>query len=1682
MSSTSTGVITELEDLRLYLQERVKEFDSSIDTGLGSSFDNTVIQPLINRIGPDPYITDIVRFIHGRLRGEFDSSELVLQDGEPIDDLVVRPNRVLLEAFRRQIRLIALGQSLANPELLNEKEADNLAANFFARRRLGGYSVGLARLYYTAPQFALINPGNTLFTGSGLQFYPIEAQAIQADRMVFNEEDNLFYFDIICRAALQGSAYNIAANQLTSIEGASSVVKVTNKSAFEGGADKEGTIEFIERVETSLTEKSLVTVRGVNARLLDTFENIQLIQVIGFGDPEMNRDIITGNASTPPIGIAEVTSPSTGGSGVNYISLAGDFLSLPDGTGYTSWPVGVTEATAVQLIDQATDLPYLRYVRAVSTATSLQLNASVPDGRTYTAIFYNLNGAITISDIPGGITGPDPTIEINANEIHIGGAYDVFVRAGDPQDRDITLEGVLDAEPLRFGLDLESYGSENDQLAHVSKDIDNVAAVPSTDRYGNAFTSNADLLEVVIQTLDASYPTESNPWIPTEDDIGRYIQIREPSPSKFHGTYLITGFIGEEYYSGERCARIEIDKADEERGGLDAEWLDLATGGPENNLTLKVRIAEKVSIKSRVRDLDLSTTAVAADSPPGRPAISAGVNFNSVGVEIGDSVVIETGNDAGIYSVRRILDWLNEGDALILDRDLTDTVQTTGLNTGLRYRIADELNVDLVAPKVPKIPLGNIFTGNDLSSTAGSNVVSVTGTTNFLLAGVEEGDTLEVLEGTNIGQYTISSVTGTTAELDREMLSTGSSQSFEVYRAFTGITRPMVNVNEVELLDSNSQPTGITIPYGDVIDVRVLGTLSNRAQGNIVESFTGELQDNGSGYVDLYDANRNFDSEGVEAGYRLNLLSGNSIGNYTIIGTGTDPAIGLTANVIRVAATGDGGIEFSGAETDVHYSIGLPSAGIARLFFLEPTSAEIVTGLAGGRIRYSEGGVTPKEFQFSEVSGYSVVPAPGDEDDDARDLRVVRSYLDIITQQTTGGVTTGGTGIYTKSGENFITDGVQAGDTLRLANGTSGLDDGDYIIASVDSETQVTVNATFVGDTTIDHQVLRYRTVVELTSPNRPGVYELEIQEGDTVEVNEPIPFRVPNSGAPLVGQTFDEAGVFGAPAPIRTRAGDNLVSIPANSLIDFQVMDAAFPLVGQTLYIESGPDAGSYVIEEVVSANELRLDTVMTNTTEALEARDVNGRTGLVLSASGTKTNLQDTDDAGQVSLLATGQYVTIFESTRSDIDGTYQISDNLPGTPDTVELNFSMTDHAVDLDTKGVGPFSWVATDTDSVGYAFHIYKTVATEFEVLEVATRAGFNAAHWESVGTTRADITAPDQLEDLSGLLALGAQRGDIIEVLNGGVLQGIYHIESVSSPIATIHSEVPFPIDLDDVGVRFWGGMVGSRRMLTLGPKDSSTGRVTVGDLIPYRVIRSGVQRISSTEMQDNFDGTLYYVDVEIESNGAGDDLNLAEDSRLEVISGLVADGYTYTVENENLSFSPFEEVSLNFDRRFLPVGNSDSPENLTEVSGRNLKVAYGTSTTARLVNDLLRSDQDRVVNADPIARHFLPSYVYTSLQYTGGVSEDSMGPELENLINSRGAEDELRVSDLEAVLMQNGAEAIEHPIEIVTVTHDLGRKLVVNRSDNKVGGVNEVPFNGTGRISAFFTKYEDTLLLVRES
>lgn len=1733
----STTTLTEMEDLILFLQERAQEYDSDIDTGTGSAFYNAVIQPLIDRLGPDPYVTPIREFILSRLSTEF--PDLVLQDGEPMDDYLVKPMQVLLEAFRRQIQQVSTNQSVIDPDVLNEREADSLGANFFVRRRLGSYAVGVARLYFSAPQGVVVDPTNAVYDAGGQRFFPVENQAISVNTMLFNTENNLYYFDIVVRAEAEGTSYNIERNTLIGIEGLPSAVKVTNKAEFEEGGDKETTTEYLERVENSLSERSLITVRGIQARLLDVFETVRLIQVIGKGDIEMARDVLRGTTVTSPYLFfeAELTNGST------LVTLGANGAIDTGGTTYTSFlPAGLLVGDVIEGVNFTTGDYLSLEVTEVVDATSLRVDSAATADATLTLAVRRATGEITISDIPGGILIPETPqgeITIDDNAVHIGGMVDVFVRAGDPIEREMVLEGVLDDQPLHFGVDLESFGERDEYFAQITQPMARVALRPGADRFGTAVTNH-----LLVKQYDGA--SGLVPWKFTQDDIGRYIQIFDSSVGD-RAILEIEDILSEEYYSNgggffppQRVVRVQVSLTNEEDPGT-----PFTLGSDATTFDTDIAILEKIPLANKVRDRDGSRLLQA--SPP----VYSGTDLDAiVGADVGDSVVIESGDDAGIYSVRRILDWLNTGDTLLLDRDLSKTVVPggTGNRTGLRYRIADELDVDLVAPKVTKIPLGNIFTGADLFTLAGSNEVTVSGgTTNFLLAGVEAGDTLEIFEGDDKGEHLVTGVQGTSLTLASSLQATAFSITFSVYRAYDGIERPMVRVAQVELLDSNSQPTGITIPYGKQVDTRAVGLFANRAEGETFESFTGETQ-TGTGAEDirLYDAEFDFVAEGVNPGHRLNVKNTAAVGSYTIAKVGSGDGL-PSDNYIEVVATADGGTVFQETVSGVHYTVGLPSSGVARLYFQDPTSVEVTTGLAGGRLQYEESG-TPLEFHFSEVDGYVMAPEGGSGDEYLQDMRAARVKGTARAITGDGSCTLlNGTSQLRDTAANFTSD-IIVGDVFVV---TSGEGAGSYRVVSVDSATYATVTPTPPSATGDYYVIDKYESILELTDTSRPGVYEQEIVEGDLVEVNEALPFRTQRetdasftwpSGTDLLFRatagdtteisagmwarpknqttyykvvdvdssgiwlhnpdgdtltgvseelsiiaTFEQLGIFGSPAGLRTLTGQNRVEVPSNSLIDFEAMNQIYPIEGQKLIIDSGPDEGEYIVEEIIDSKTLRLDSVMTSTTETVAKRELSGLRDATLVPGSSSVNIVDTtDDLGS----QFDHFITIFESTRGDIDGTYRIQ-SVVTVGDELELEMSPTEYE-NVDYVGgdiipiahgatPGLFTWVKTISDSnVSQSFRLYRTSRTQAEVTAVATKR--ETPDLKGIGAVLS--TTLFRNDGAVNFVTEGVVPGDFLEILAGDNV-GFYPIASVidADDLQIVDNAANrFSVTVSNVPYRVWGGIHGSTRMLTVGAYESDDGYIPSEAQQPYRLVRPGVYRLSSTEMEENYDGSLYYADVQVESLGSGDAYNLARNTRMVVASGIEADGYTHQVANNIFTFSTLEEVSLKFNRRFLPVGNSDAPENMTEVSGRNLKVVYESSTTVRLVNDLLTSTADRPVCASPLARHFLPSYVYVALYYRGGVEASIVGPEIEDYINTLGATDEIEVSDLEAFISRRGADSIEHPITLVVLTHDIDRELVVNRSENRLGGELTVPYNGTGRISAFFTTLGQTLIVEKQS
>lgn len=453
-----------LADLQAFLQERLAAFDETIDLTPGSPADTQVVQPVLRRLGSDPFTIDMGVFLQDRLNQEF--PELPTKEGDALTDLLIKPAIVLWDPLIRENFRIRQQMSFRDATIMTLDESEALAANLFAERNKGSTSRGVSRLYFARPQSISIGPANFITSKGGLHFFPTETQSIAVEEMLFNVESDLYYFDVNIVAENPGEEYNIGPDELVTIANVAPAVRVTNKNRFRFGMPAESAVDFIDRVEQDLTERSMVTERGIVAKVAKSFTDVTRIAVTGFRDPEMNRDVITGG------GLGEIQlgglfmQTITDGEGALRTRRA-SFNSVSEGTTIdftlTIGPPGelisnftltVFDAFGSSVYPRVRDLK----VRRVISATVLDLEEQVLQVGLSNKVWTLRKSELTLSGIPGGILFPDTEdgrVAVPDGEVHIGGATDIFVRGADLDTATLVLASVVDDSPLLAGQALD---------------------------------------------------------------------------------------------------------------------------------------------------------------------------------------------------------------------------------------------------------------------------------------------------------------------------------------------------------------------------------------------------------------------------------------------------------------------------------------------------------------------------------------------------------------------------------------------------------------------------------------------------------------------------------------------------------------------------------------------------------------------------------------------------------------------------------------------------------------------------------------------------------------------------------------------------------------------------------------------------------------------------------------------------------------------------------------------------------------------------------------------------------------------------------------------------------------------------------------------------------------------------
>jgi len=241
----------------------------------------------------------ISRFLTQRLQ-EFDPS-FDVRRGTGFERLFFRPLQFIVQPIRDEAELIRIGQSFRlllsqeSPDDASFDESfDSVASNVFVFRRQEGFAAGVARVLYQTPVTREYPIGGFVVQdGNGNSFENITTFRITDNQMASQVFEGLYFMDIPVRAVTPGASSRIASDELVTVLNDNDYVRVTNLTAFSGGIEKELNSELADRARKSIGIRSLDVPKGFNGTLFENFVDILTEATpIGFGDPEMFRDIL----------------------------------------------------------------------------------------------------------------------------------------------------------------------------------------------------------------------------------------------------------------------------------------------------------------------------------------------------------------------------------------------------------------------------------------------------------------------------------------------------------------------------------------------------------------------------------------------------------------------------------------------------------------------------------------------------------------------------------------------------------------------------------------------------------------------------------------------------------------------------------------------------------------------------------------------------------------------------------------------------------------------------------------------------------------------------------------------------------------------------------------------------------------------------------------------------------------------------------------------------------------------------------------------------------------------------------------------------------------------------------------------------------------------------------------------
>lgn len=286
--------------------------------------------------------------------------------GTALRDLTVKALAAVVAFMRKDASLGLQLRSLVTVKSAVGSDVDALTdavtailSNFFVTPKAGRKSRGFV-VGHASRQVDIFVPTTTRFTYSqGLVFVADSADVLlvpAAQLVPIIDADNAvldYEFRIPLVATQTGAAYNVDPALFSDFDRFSPyVTRIESTAKFSGGAGQETVDEILERAPTAVSVRNLINDRSIDATLNDNFDGIDSLIVVGFGDPEMQRDLIPGIAPHLRLHVGGMTDVylRTALTETEFVGTVGDLFARPDGVAcmFRDASADFTDSPAVQ--------------------------------------------------------------------------------------------------------------------------------------------------------------------------------------------------------------------------------------------------------------------------------------------------------------------------------------------------------------------------------------------------------------------------------------------------------------------------------------------------------------------------------------------------------------------------------------------------------------------------------------------------------------------------------------------------------------------------------------------------------------------------------------------------------------------------------------------------------------------------------------------------------------------------------------------------------------------------------------------------------------------------------------------------------------------------------------------------------------------------------------------------------------------------------------------------------------------------------------------------------------------------------------------------------------------------------------------------------------------------------------